>query len=91
MKYVSYNFGYIVKIQPFDDGNTFVTIARDVNDIYTYIRLVVSNKTLILNQECNEIQVSDLSIGNCILVYHSNAMTASIPPQTNAFIMEVKF
>lgn len=91
MKYASYNFGYIVEIQPFDDGNTFVTITRDVNDIYTYIRLVVSNKTLILNEECNEIEVSDLSPGNFIFVYHSNAMTASIPPQTSAFIIEVKF
>ncbi len=91
MKYASYNFGYIVEIQPLDDGNTFVTIARDINNINTYIRLVVSDKTLILNEECNEIQVSDLNIGNCIFVYHSNAMTASIPPQTNAFIIEVKF
>lgn len=91
MRYASYTFGYIVSIQHMDDQNTYVTIAKDINNIYTYVRLVVSSKTLILNQECNELTVNDLSKGNCIFVYHSNAMTASIPPQTNAFIIEVKY
>lgn len=91
MKYCSYKMGVIMEITNSDDGRyNFITIGKKQNDIYTYTRLVVSDETLILNNKYNEITVDDLRVGNLILAYHSNAMTMSIPPQTSAYIIEVK-
>ncbi|MBO3443529.1 hypothetical protein [Clostridium sp. CCUG 7971] len=90
MKYVSYACGYIVDIRKIDNETTFITIGKDINNIYTYITLVVSPKTLILDSECNEISITNLNIRDTVLAYHSNAMTMSIPPQTKAYIIELK-
>ncbi|WP_455539721.1 hypothetical protein [Terrisporobacter sp.] len=91
MKYVSYRIGTIVEIMDSgDDKYKLVTIAKNPKDIYTFTRLVVSNETLILNCEYNEIDVKDLKIGDFVVAYHSNVMTFSIPPQTSAYIIEVK-
>ena len=73
-----------------DGRYKLVTIGKDPMDIYTFIRLVVSDETLILNFEYNEITVDDLSLGDLVVAYHSDAMTMSIPPQTSAYIIEVK-
>lgn len=73
-----------------DGRYKLVTIGKDPMDIYTFIRLVVSDETLILNFEYNEITVDDLSLGDLVVAYHSNAMTMSILPQTSAYIIEVK-
>lgn len=92
MKYCSYKIGTIIEISDIenDDKNKFVTIAKNPKDIYSFTRLVVTEQTLILCCEYNEISVDELKIGDTVLVYHSNAMTMSIPPQTTAFIIEVK-
>ena len=68
----------------------FITIAKKPKDMYTYTRLVYSQKTIILDHEYNEISVDDLNVGDTIVAFHSNAMTMSIPPQTSVFIIEVK-
>lgn len=91
MKYCSYKIGIIVEITDSNDGRyKLITIGKDPSDIYTFTRLVVSNETLILSCEYNEITVDDLSIGDLVVAYHSNVMTMSIPPQTSAYIIEVK-
>lgn len=91
MKCCSYKIGIIVEIMDSNDGRyKLVTIGKDPKDIYTFTRLVVSDETLILNCESNEIAVDDLSLGDLVVAYHSNAMTMSIPPQTSAYIIEVK-
>lgn len=91
MKCCSYKTGIIMEIIDNNDGKyKLVTIGKDPKDIYTFTRLVVSDETLILNCEYNEITVDDLSVGDLVVAYHSNAMTMSIPPQTNAYIIEVK-
>lgn len=90
MNSVSYAFGYIIDIQNIDDETTFITIGKDINNIYSYITLVASPRTLVLNTECNEISIEDLNLRDTILAYHSNAMTKSIPPQTKVYIIEVK-
>lgn len=90
MKYVSYSFGYIIDIQNIDDNTIFITIGKDINNIYTYITLVASPKTLVLDSEYNEISIGDLNIKDTVFAYHSNAMTMSIPPQTQVYIIEVK-
>ncbi|WP_042275026.1 hypothetical protein [[Clostridium] dakarense] len=90
MKYLSYSCGYIIDIRKIDNDTTFITIGKDINNIYSYLTLVVSPKTLILDPECNEISIEGLNLRDTILAYHSNAMTKSIPPQTKAYIIEVK-
>ena len=91
MKCCSYKIGVIVEIMDSPDGRyKLITIAKDPNDFYSFTRLVVSEETLILNREYNEITVNDLKLGDLVVAYHSNAMTMSIPPQTSAYIIEVK-
>ena len=90
MKCCSYRIGRIVEIANSNDERyKLITIGKDPSDIYTFTRLVVSDETLILNCEYNEITVNDLRIGDLVVAYHSNAMTMSIPPQTSAYIIEV--
>lgn len=91
MKCCSYKAGTIVEISNSNDERyKFVTIGKDINDMYTFTRLVVSDETLILNCEYNEITIKDLNVGDSVVAFHSNVMTMSIPPQTNAYIIEVK-
>lgn len=91
MKYCSYTIGTIVDISDStNDMYKFITIAKKPKDMYTYTRLVYSQKTIILDHEYNEISVDDLNVGDTIVAFHSNAMTMSIPPQTSVFIIEVK-
>lgn len=91
MKCCLYKMGTIFEITHISEGRyTLITIGNDPNDIYTFTRLVVSDETLILNCEYNEITVDKLNIGDLIVAYHSNIMTMSIPPQTNVLIIEVK-
>ncbi|RDY23128.1 hypothetical protein CHF27_009805 [Romboutsia maritimum] len=91
MKCCSYKKGIIVEInKDISDEFIFITIAEDVNNIYTFVRLVYSNATIILDCEYNEISVEQLDLGDTVFVYHSNIMTMSIPPQTQAYIIEVK-
>lgn len=91
MQCCSFKIGIIVEIMDSnDERNKLVTIAQNPKDIYTFTRLVVSEETLILSCEYNEITVDDLRVGDLVVAFHSNVMTLSIPPQTNAFIIEVK-
>lgn len=91
MKYCSYKVGVILEMMDSEDGRyKLITIGKDPNDFYTFTRLVVSDETLIMNNEYNEITVDDLDLGDLIVAYHSNVMTMSIPPQTSAYIIEVK-
>lgn len=91
MKCCSYKIGVIVEIMDSNDARyKLVTIGQNPKDIYTFTRLVVSDETLILDRKYNEITVEDLNIGDLVVAYHSNIMTMSIPPQTSAYIIEVK-
>ena len=91
MKYVNYKFGNIVDIRSIK-GQPYrvITIATNSKDIYTFTRLIYSNQTLILDCEYNEISIDKLNVGDKIVAFCSNAMTMSIPPQTQVFIIELK-
>lgn len=91
MKCCSYTIGTIIDISDnINEKYKFITIAKKPDDIYTYIKLVYSQETIILNHEYNEITINDLKVGDTIVAFHSNAMTMSIPPQTSACIIELK-
>ena len=91
MKCASFRVGTSIDIEDIQGRPyIYITIATNPKDIYTFTKLIYSDQTLILDCEYNEIGLEDLNIGDQILAYHSNAMTMSIPPQTQVFIIEVK-
>lgn len=75
-----------------ENTTTFVTVSytnpqnRRRNEI---IRLVVGNNTLIFDEFGNQIPVSELRTGMAVNATFSSAMTRSIPPQSNAFVIRV--
>lgn len=76
-----------------ENNTTFVTIS------YTdcaacripeqTVRLVVSSRTRIYDENGNRIPVSTLNVGMIIDAAFSNAMTRSIPPQASAFLIRI--
>lgn len=53
------------------------------------IRLVIGRNTSLIDELGNSISPSDLSEGMTINALFSNAMTRSIPPQANAYFIQV--
>ena len=91
MKCCSYKIGVIVEIMDSSDGRyKLITIGPDPTSIYPFTSLVFFTAPFLLNCEYNEIIVDDLKVGDFVVAYHSNVMTMSIPPQTSAYIIEVK-
>ncbi len=83
--------GTILEIREDSQHNiTYITFASDISNIYTATILIASYTTLVVDKEYKEIDLNDLQVGDLIYVYHSPIMTMSIPPQTNAFIIELK-
>lgn len=83
--------GYITEI---NDGIQqeilYITFASDVDNIYTATTLIAGETTVVMDEDYNQITLDDLQVGDLIYVYHSPMMTMSIPPQTQAFIIELK-
>ncbi|MBS7006766.1 hypothetical protein [Anaerostipes sp.] len=52
------------------------------------IRFVVTEDTPILDRRGSRIRLRDLRQGDRVRVEHADFMTASIPPQTNAFMIQ---
>lgn len=75
-----------------DNNTTIVTISyteepnRRRNQT---VKLVVGNNTLVLNESGNSIPTSSLRTEMTVDAIFSAAMTRSIPPQANAFVIRV--
>lgn len=71
-----------------DERNGFLYTgnARDINE---QMRFVVTDATVILNRRGNQISLERLGPGQLVEVVHANFQTASIPPQTTAFRIQV--
>lgn len=84
--------GFIESIDR-DRGTTFLTISysdrRNQRRRNQTIRLVASNNTLILDEFNNRIPASQLTRGMIVNASFSSAMTRSIPPQANAFTIQI--
>lgn len=90
MKYCSYNVGMVVDISgSYNDENMYITIGKAPHDVSSYIKLIYSNKTLLIDKNYNEIRIEDIQVGDFVVAFHSNAMTKSIPPQTTAYIIKL--
>lgn len=72
----------------FNDQYKTITIGSSPYDVNTFIRLVCNGTTLVLDSRYEEIRLEDLEVGDLVVVYHSNAMTKSIPPQATAYIIK---
>lgn len=77
----------------FDRDTTFVTVTymdtRDRRRNEQTLRLVVRPRTVILNPNGIPVPATTLRIGMTINATVSTAMTRSIPPQTNAYVIRI--
>ena len=84
--------GFIENIDR-DRGTTFLTVSytdrRNRGRRNETIRLAVNNNTLILDEFNNRVPASRLARGMIINASFSSAMTRSIPPQANAFTIQI--
>ncbi len=77
--------GRVVEV---DLRNNFLLTGRP-NDIYSQMRFVITDATSIRNRRGRRIRLSDIRPGDFVVVEHANFQTASIPPQTTAFDVQV--
>ena len=71
-----------------DPRNNFL-LTGDPYNMYDQMRFVVNESTIIRDRRGNRIRLSDLRPGQFVRVEHANFQTASIPPQTTAFSIQV--
>jgi len=71
------------------DTNNGFFYTGNANDMLSQMRFVVNNETRIMDRRGNRIRLRDLRPGQMVRVEHANFQTASIPPQTTAFTVQV--
>lgn len=71
-----------------DTRNGFLLTGRP-NDIYSQMRFVITDATVIRNRRGRRIRLRDIRPGDFVVVEHANFQTMSIPPQTTAFDVQV--
>lgn len=71
------------------DLNNRFLYTGNPNDIYSQIRFVITDSTVIRDRRGRQIRLRDLRTGDFVRVVHANFMTMSIPPQTTAFEVQV--
>lgn len=76
------------RIAEVDTVNRFLYLGNP-NNIAQQIRFVITNQTVILDRRGNTINLRSLSPGQRVRVTHANFQTASIPPQTTAFSVQL--
>lgn len=76
------------RIASVEPQNKFVYTGNP-NNINTQTRFVVTDTTIILNRNGIPISIYALRPGQSVRITHANYMTASIPPQTTAFRIQV--
>lgn len=71
-----------------DTNNGFLLTGRP-NDIYSQMRFVITDATVIRNRRGRRIRLRDIRPGDFVVVEHATFQTMSIPPQTTAFDVQV--
>lgn len=78
----------IGRVVSVDLNNRFFVTGRE-NDLSSQMRFVVTNSTIIRDTRGNQIPLRNLRIGSKVRVEHATFQTASIPPQTTAYNVQV--
>lgn len=71
------------------DANNNLLFTGSLNNINRLTRFVVTNSTVILNRNGIPVSLRSLRPGQLVRITHANFQTASIPPQTTAFRIQV--
>lgn len=71
-----------------DLSNRFLYTGR-ANDPLSQMRFVITPSTLILNRSGDRISLRNIRPGQTVRVEHATFQTASIPPQTTAYRVQV--
>lgn len=71
-----------------DMNNGFITTGNPY-DMYDQMIFTVSDSTILLDQNKNQITLEAITPGQLIRVEHANFQTMSIPPQSPAYLVEV--
>jgi len=71
-----------------DINNNFLYTGR-ANSISSIMRFVITDATRILDRRGNRISLRNLRPGQTVRVEHATFQTASIPPQTTAFNVQI--
>lgn len=71
------------------DGMSNQITVKDLNSGRRNLVLLISDATLVVNQDGIKVDLKDLKIGDKISVVHSKMMTRSIPAQTNTYSIVV--
>ncbi len=75
------------RIAMVDTNNRFLYTGNP-NNINSQMRFVITNNTVILDRNGFPITLRFLRPGQMVRVTHANFQTASIPPQTTAFLVQ---
>ncbi len=76
------------RIAYMEPENNFL-YTGDPDDINTQMRFVITDTTSIRDSLGNPITIDELHSGQLVRVTHANFQTASIPPQTTAFYIQL--
>lgn len=76
------------RIAEVDARNNLLITGRP-NDINSQTRYVVTNSTIIQNRNGFPVSLRSLRPGQMVRITHANFQTASIPPQTTAFRIQL--
>lgn len=71
------------------DTNYGFLYTGNPNDIYSQMRFVITDSTMIRDRRGNRISLSDIRPGQTVRVEHADFQTMSIPPQTTAFSVQI--
>lgn len=71
------------------DANYGIMYTGNPNDIYSQMKFVITYATSIIDRNGRRIGLRDLKPGDYVRVEHAVFQTASIPPQTTAFKVQV--
>lgn len=76
------------RIISIDTRNQMLTIGNTRN-VSSIINLIITNATIIQDRRGARIRLQDLRVGQLVEAEHASFQTLSIPPQTNAFRIQV--
>lgn len=77
--------GRVLKI----DLNNGFLYTGNANNVSSQMRFVITNSTVILGRNGNQIHLRNINPGQRVRVKHATFQTASIPPQTTAFEVRI--